>query len=129
MAGLLFTGYQQIDDTGSRVRGQNHHAQIVCNPFYTAYVMTPRKDRLTFLDILRGDPDGKARSYCFNEEAFDLLDVFRLSEKLIFQLRAQVYGDTLDEAQMQQMLGVTLMCCIPSTAPINLERTHIIFLL
>jgi len=84
-AGLLSTCYQQIDDTGSRVRGQNHHAQIVCNPFYTAYFTTPRKDRLTVLDILRGDPDGKARSYCFNEEAFDLLDAFGLSSKLIFQ--------------------------------------------
>ena len=104
-AGLLSTCYQQIDDTGSRVRGQNHHAQIVCNPFYTAYFTTPRTDRLTVLDLLRGYPDGKARSYCFNEEAFDLLDAFGLSSKLIFQLRAQVYGDTLDEARMQQMLG------------------------
>ena len=28
LAGLLSTDYQQIDDTGSRVRGQNYYAQI-----------------------------------------------------------------------------------------------------
>ena len=104
-AGLLSTDYQQIDDTGSRVRGQNHYTQIVCNPYYTAFFTMPRKDRLTVLDILRGDPDGKARAYCFNEEAFGLLEGFGLSKKLISQLREQVYGETLDEAQMQQLLG------------------------
>ncbi|MHC1624129.1 MAG: hypothetical protein ACXQTR_06020, partial [Candidatus Methanospirareceae archaeon] len=69
-AGLLSTGYQQMDDTGSNVHSQSHYAQIVCNPYYTAYFTTPRKDRLTVLDVLRGDPDGESRSYCFNEEAF-----------------------------------------------------------
>jgi len=34
LAGLLATDYQQIDDTSSRVRGQNHYTQIVCNPYY-----------------------------------------------------------------------------------------------
>ena len=105
LAGLLSTDYQQIDDTSSRVHGENYYAQIVCNPYYTAYFTTPRKDRLTILDILRGDTDGKARSYCFNEEAFDLLGEFRLSKKLIAQLRERVYGKMLDEAQMQQLLG------------------------
>lgn len=33
LAGLLSTGYQQMDATSSRVHGQNHHAQIVCNPY------------------------------------------------------------------------------------------------
>ncbi len=105
LAGLLSTDYQQIDDTNSRVRGENHYAQIVCNPYYTAYFTTPHKDRLTILDILRGDPDGKARSYCFNEEAFDLLDEFGLSKKLVAQLRERVFGKILDEAPMQQLLG------------------------
>ena len=104
LAGLLATDYQQIDDTGSRVRGQNYYTQIVCNPYYTAYFTAPHKDRLTVLDILRGDPDGKTRSYLFNEEAFDLLERFEVSKKLIFLLRERVYGKLLDEVQMQQLL-------------------------
>jgi len=77
LAGLLSTEYQQIDDTISRVRGQNHHTNIVCNPHYIAYFTAPHKDRLTILDIVRGDPDSKARRYLFNEKAFDLLERHR----------------------------------------------------
>ncbi|KAF5416038.1 MAG: hypothetical protein C5S48_04120 [Candidatus Methanogaster sp.] len=85
-AGLLSTGYQQMDDTSSKVHSQNHYTHIVCNPYYTAYFTTPRKDCLTVLDILRGDPDGESRSYCFNEEAFGIMAKFRPSKKLIGQL-------------------------------------------
>jgi hypothetical protein len=106
LAGLHSTDYQQMDDTCSRVHSQNHYTQIVCNPYYTAYFTTPRKDRLTILDILRGDPDGRARSYCFNEEAFDLMTEFRLSKKLTGQLQELISGKTLDEAQMQELLEI-----------------------
>jgi len=121
LAGLLSTDYQQIDDTSSRVHGENHYAQIVCNPYYTAYFTIPHKDRLTILDILRGDPDGKARSYCFNEEAFNLLDEFGLSKKLVAQLRERVFGKMLDEAQMQQLLG----CLFPDPGKGKIRRTRI----
>jgi hypothetical protein len=104
-AGLLSTDYQQIDDTSSRVRGENYYTQVVCNPYYTAYFTAPHKDRLTVLDILRGDPDGKARRYLFNEEAFELLGRFGLSKKLISELRERDSGKVLDEMQMQQLLG------------------------
>lgn len=121
LAGLLSTDYQQIDDTCSRVHGENHYAQIVCNPYYTAYFTTPHKDRLTILDILRGDPDGKARSYCFNEEAFALLGEFGLSKKLVAQLRERVFGKILDEAQMQQLLG----SIFPDPGKGKIRRTRI----
>ena len=52
-AGLLSGHFQQIDDTGARVNGENHYTQIICNPFYSAYFTTPRKDRLTVLDVFR----------------------------------------------------------------------------
>ncbi len=122
LAGLLSTDYQQIDDTCSRVHGENHYTQIVCNPYYTAYFTAPRKDRLTVLDILRGDPDGKARSYCFNEEAFNLLEGFKLSKKLIAQLRERGFGKILDEVQMQQLLGVVF----PDQGKGKIRRTRIL---
>jgi hypothetical protein len=106
LAGLLSTDYQQMDDTSSNVHSQNHYAQIVCNPFYTAYFTTPHKDRLTVLDILRGDPDGESRNYRFNEEAFDLMVEFRLSKKLIGRLRELTSGKTLNESQMQELLEI-----------------------
>jgi hypothetical protein len=44
-AGLHSSPWQQTDDTGLRVNGQNWYTHIVCNPFYTAYFTKPRKDR------------------------------------------------------------------------------------
>ena len=50
---LEVSSYQQIDDTCSRVDGRNWYTYIVCNPLYTAFFTTERKDRLTVLDVLR----------------------------------------------------------------------------
>jgi len=65
--GLRSTPWQQTDDTGRRVNGQNCYTHIVCNPFYTVYFTKPRKDRLTVLQILWGD---RPLSFCLNELAF-----------------------------------------------------------
>lgn len=100
-AGLSSTSYQQIDDTGTRVNGENQYVQILCNPYYTAFFTVPKKDRLTVIDILLC---GKERHYFFNKEAFDLLKTFRLSNKVIIRLQSQVADRTLDEKQMEEVL-------------------------
>jgi len=100
-AGLSSTLYQQIDDTGAKVNGNNHYAQILCNPFYTAYFTIPTKDRLSILDLLQG---GKPRVYLFNEEAFTLMESFRLPGKMISKIRNAVINTVLDEKQMQQLM-------------------------
>jgi hypothetical protein len=101
-AGLNSTIYQHIDDTGAKVKGKNHYVEIICNPFYTAYFTIPHKDRLSILGILQG---GKPRTYFFNDEAFTLLEYFRLSRKMISKLRNAAFNKELDEKQMQQLLG------------------------
>jgi FtsZ-binding cell division protein ZapB len=101
-AGLSSTVYQQIDDTGAKVNGNNHYAQILCNPFYTAYFTIPSKDRLSILDLLQGS---KPRIYLFNEEAFTLMESFRLPDKMISKIRNAVLNTMLDEKQMQQLMG------------------------
>ncbi len=77
-AGLLSGHFQQIDDTGARVNGENHYTQIICNPFYSAYFTTPRKDRLTVLDVFR---DFAPREFLYNQRAISLLTGFNLSKK------------------------------------------------
>ena len=52
-AGLRSSPWQHYDDTSTRVAGQNQVCHIVGNPLYAAYFTTPRKDRLTVLDVLR----------------------------------------------------------------------------
>ncbi|AKB74816.1 Mobile element protein [Methanosarcina lacustris Z-7289] len=75
--GLKATPYQQIDDTGARINGVNHYTQILCNPYYAAYFTVPNKNRETILDILLC---GKEKVYCFNDEAFDLMETFNVSQ-------------------------------------------------
>ncbi len=77
--GLSLTTFQQIDDTGARVKGENHYTQIVGNPFYTAYFTTPKKNRLTVLDVFR---NFAPRKFLYNQQAIELLNGFNLSQKL-----------------------------------------------
>ena len=82
-AGLSSTTYQQIDDTSARVNGNNWYTQIICNPYYTAYFTVPHKNRETMLDILLC---GNEKTYCFNEEAFELMETFNIPQLLTEKL-------------------------------------------
>jgi hypothetical protein len=44
LAGLRASPYQQIDDTATRVDGVNQHCHVVCNPLYTVYFTSDKKD-------------------------------------------------------------------------------------
>lgn len=101
LAGISSTIYQQIDDTCGRVNGENHFVQILCNPFYTAYFTIPHKDRLSILKIIQGS---EIKNYNFNEDAFRLLEKFRLTKNMITQIRNMVFGQILDNEQMEQLL-------------------------
>jgi len=101
LAGISSTIYQQIDDTSGRVKGQNQFVQILCNPYYTAYFTIPHKDRLSILKILQCS---EIKNYNFNEEAFTLLECFRLTKNMIAQIRDMVFGQILNNEQMEQLL-------------------------
>jgi hypothetical protein len=70
-AGLASSPYQQIDDTLTRVDGQNQHCHVVCNPVYTAYHTRASKERLSVLDVLR---NGRERIFRLNEEALGYME-------------------------------------------------------
>lgn len=100
-AALEHTPYQQIDDTTVRVNGNNHYSQIFCNPYYTAFFTVPRKDRLTILDLLLC---GRERTYRFDPKAFCLMTDFKVSKKVIAQLRELTEDKEISEAEMQLLL-------------------------
>jgi regulator of replication initiation timing len=77
-AGLEVSSYIQIDDTGTRVNGQNHYTHIICNELYTVFFTTANKNRLTILDILR---NFESRSFLLNNKTFSLLEQFKVSQK------------------------------------------------
>ncbi len=100
-AGLAATDYQQIDDTSARVNGENWYTHVLGNPFYTAYFTTPRKNRLTVLDILNGH---QKQCYCLNEEAFELLEQLGVAKKHLKKLQKFKSGQLLSEEQMETIL-------------------------
>ncbi len=102
LASLEYNQYQQIDDTSSRVNGQNYHTHIVCNPHATVFFTTQRKDRLTILDVLR---NFECRQFIFNDEAFELLEKLNVSKKLIDTLQEIVCEKVLNEKEIQDILN------------------------
>ena len=104
-AGLLSSPWHHIDDTGTRVNGQNNYCHILCNPLYTAYFTKARKDRLTVLDILR---NGQDRTFRLNEETEDFLRAFDLSERIIRVLQSFPQERELSEGEFVGLLNAHL---------------------
>ena len=104
-AGLASSPWQHLDDTSTRVNGQNGYCHIVCNPLYTAYFTTAAKDRLTVIDVLTNH---RPRRFVVNAEALGYIEAGGLSAVRRRQL-AQVPGDVLmDEAMLQALLETHL---------------------
>jgi hypothetical protein len=101
-AGLASSPWQHMDDTGTRVNGENHHCQILCNPLYGAYFTTARKDRLTIVDVLR---NGRPRGYRINEEALDLLVRFGVSRRVIERVRQLPFHRDWSQEEFQRKLA------------------------
>lgn len=73
LAGLQSTSWQHVDDTATRVNGENQHCHIICNPLYSAYFTRPHKDRLTVIDILAN----RFETQCLlNEQTVEWLQTF-----------------------------------------------------
>jgi hypothetical protein len=100
-AGLASGPWQHLDDTTTRVNGAGHYCQILCNPLYTAYQTTPKKDRLTVIDVLRG---GRPRAYRFDQEAERHLEWLGLSTAAQAKLAALPREQELDEVALTAFL-------------------------
>jgi len=104
-AGLRSSPYQHVDDTQTRVNGQNQHCHVVCNPVYSAYHTRPTKERLAVLDVLR---NMRERTFRFNREALGYLDNVNLSQATRQILQSWVSDDDLNEATFIMRLDKAL---------------------
>jgi len=93
-AGQRSSPYQHLDDTTTRVNGQNQNCHILCNRVYTAFRTRPHKDRLTVLDVLR---NGRPRILLINTEALTYLEDLPLSKATRLILQSWQDGIVLDE--------------------------------
>lgn len=104
-AGLQSSPSQHIDDTPTRVNGQNQYCHILCNPVYTSFHTRPHKDRLTLLDILR---NGRERIFLVNAEAIAYLANLPLSKLTRQTLQGWQDGKVLTEAEFVLRLDESL---------------------
>lgn len=104
-AGLASSPWQQTDDTGTRVNGQNQHCHTMCNQLYTAYLTLPAKDRLSVIDALT---NGREREYLINEQARGWLRRQYLSQKVMGQVERLEDSAVLDEQGLEQELAQKL---------------------
>ena len=100
-AGLNSSPWQHIDDTGTRVDGVNRHCQVLCNPLYTAYFTTARKDRLTVIDVLRNQ---RQRVFRVNDETVALLRQFAVSERTMEVLGHLPWDQELSASELEDRL-------------------------
>jgi hypothetical protein len=105
VAGLLRSPWQHLDDTPTRVNGQNQHCHIVCNPLHTTYHTTPRKDRLTIIDVCC---NGQPRSFQMDDDAFAYLDALGLAQVRRRQLTHLPRDQMVDEATVLHLLETHL---------------------
>jgi hypothetical protein len=104
-AGLRSSPWQHIDDTGTRVNGENQHCHIICNPFYTAYFTAEKKDRQTVIDVLR---NFQPRTFLLNAEAFTYLQRLRLPAKVLGELASFPQGQELSAEEFTGLLDERL---------------------
>jgi hypothetical protein len=102
-AGIASGSYQQIDDTGARVNGNNHYTHVLCNPYYSAFFTTKHKDRLTVLDIFR---NFAPRAFICNDYTNELLAIFKLPKKHLKRIDKSFDKNVvIDETSFDEVLA------------------------
>jgi len=105
IAGLRSSPWQHSDDTPARVNGVNEHTHTVCNPLYTVYVTTPKKDRLA---VLQAFTNGHPLTFRLNAEALTWLAPLNLSARVWAELRQlpqdQAWSETAFTAWLREHL-------------------------
>jgi hypothetical protein len=109
IAGLHSTSYQHIDDTAARVKGENQHSHVICNPYYSAFFTRERKDRLSVLAILGMVDSPTQLPYVWNSAANVILNTMGWPNKHDELLETLPRGRPLTYDELTNLLdGVAL---------------------
>lgn len=100
-ASLEVCPWQHIDDTGTRVNGDNQYCHLVDSPLATHYRTLPSKSRLTVLKVLLNQ---KSLKFRLNQEALDLLEKLKVPHKSIHIINILPREQDLEELFIQQWI-------------------------
>ncbi len=76
--GLKVSSYINTDDTGARHQGVNSYCTHIGNEWFAWFETTPRKNRINFLELLRG----KRTDYVLSSEALTYMSEKKLPQSL-----------------------------------------------
>jgi regulator of replication initiation timing len=104
-SGLESSPWQHLDQTGARVGGVNYTTNVVCNPKYTIYSTTAKKDRLSVVKVLQ---NGRELELILNQVTDNLLETFQLPAKWKNALKLLPQETVLSEAEFNALLDTYL---------------------
>jgi len=107
IAGLGSSPWQHLDDTGIRVNGVNEHTQTICNPLYTAYVTTEKKNRLAVLEALI---NGNELTFRLNATTYAWLEQVGVPASIGAELQHLPQDQALDKETFTALLNE----CLPT---------------
>jgi hypothetical protein len=121
-AGLRSSPWQHSDETGTRVNGVNQHCHVMCNPLYTAYLTTEKKDRLTVIDVLT---NLRPRVHRVLPETHKWLQEAGLPPSVLDRLRYLPQDQVLDDESFTHLLDEHLADVNADHRRLVLEATAI----
>jgi hypothetical protein len=104
-AGLESGRYQHIDDTSTRVDGENQYCHIVGNPLYTAYFTRPRKDRLTIINVLQNLSESQ---FLLNSHTEKWLKTFKTPKWALRLIKQWPQNEWLTYEQIEEWVATDL---------------------
>ena len=100
-ASLEGSPWQQIDDTGQRVNGDNQFCHIVDSPLATHYQTTPSKSRLNVIAVLS---NGRSRGFRCNDEALQIMERLKIPQYALQKLANLSRNHDYDQEFMENWL-------------------------
>ena len=100
-AGLRSSPWQHTDDVPTRVNGINQNTHIICNPLYTVYVTTAKKDRLS---VLSAFTNGRELAFCFTAETYTWLAQVGVPARVVAEVQQLPQDQTLDHKTLTTLL-------------------------
>ena len=86
--------WQHIDETGTRVDGENRFCHIVTSPLATHYHTQPSKSRLSVVEVLQANTNGR---FLLNEQALALMEHWKVSQKRLWHLETHFPREAQDK--------------------------------
>jgi FtsZ-binding cell division protein ZapB len=104
-SGLESSSWQHIDQTSARVKGVNQTTNVICNPLYTVYSTTTKKDRLSVIGVLQNRQE---LEYILNELTYELLTSFNIPTKWHNQIKLLPQETVFTELEFNSLLDTYL---------------------